>query len=127
MIPVYSVLMSTKGIDATFFVVKDMKRARAFYDAVLGVKPNVVSEEHWVEYVLPDGATFALGYNPGGEFHPGFGVLLGVDNLDEATGRATAAGGNMTGLEMGGRICKSRECIDTEGNYLYLHERLTEG
>lgn len=118
--------MSTRGIDATFFVVKDMKRARAFYDALLGKQPNVFSEEHWVEYEFPDGATFALGYNPGADWRAGAGILLGVDDLAEASERAKKAGGTLTGVEFGGKICKAVECIDTEGNYVYLHERFAQ-
>jgi predicted enzyme related to lactoylglutathione lyase len=114
--------MDTRGIDATFLLVKEMPRARAFYDALLEREPDTASE-HWCEYTLPDGATLALGYHPGMEWRPGVGVLLGVTSLDTATRRAAAAGGTMTGVEMGGRICKSAECLDTEGNSLYLHER----
>ncbi|MFN2449378.1 MAG: VOC family protein [Candidatus Baltobacteraceae bacterium] len=115
--------MSTRGIDATFFQVKDMKRARAFYDAILGVAPNVMSEEYWAEYTFADGTTFAVAYNPSAPWRGGSGVLLGVDNLEEAARRAQENGGTLTGVEFGGKICKSKECIDTEGNYLYLHER----
>ncbi len=126
MFPFYSWGMSIRGIDATFFLVKDMKRARAFYDQLLGIAPNVMHEEYWVEYDLPNGTTFALGFNPGAEWRSGAGVLLGVDNLEDASERAKSGGGTMTGVEMGGGGCKSRECIDTEGNYVYLHELIAK-
>jgi len=117
--------MSTRGIDATFFVVKDMTRARAFYDTILEKEPNTTSE-YWAEYELADGATFALGYNPGADWRAGAGILLGVDNLTDASERAKKAGGTLTGVEFGGKICKAVECIDTEGNYLYFHERFAQ-
>ena len=115
--------MSTRGIDVTFFLVKDMKRARAFYDALFEKPPTtVMSEDYWSEYEFGDGSTFAVAFNPGAEWRGGSGLLLGVDGLDAAAERVKSAGGTVTGVEMGGRTCKAKECIDTEGNYLYLHE-----
>ena len=120
--PTYDDGMDTRGIDATFFLVKEMNRARAFYDVLLEKTPAIASE-HWAEYELADGTTFALGFHPGMEFKPSFGLLLGVSSLDAAKQRATTAGATLTGVEMGGEICKSAEIVDTEGNSLYLHQR----
>lgn len=122
--PTYHFRMDTRGIDATFFIVKDMNRARAFYSALLEKQPDT-SSEHWAEYELSDGSTLALGYHPSMEWKPGAGVLLGVSSLGAAKQRAESAGGTFTGVEFGGEKCKSLECVDTEGNSLYLHERFT--
>ena len=70
-VPTYHSLMDTRGVDATFFLVKEMPRARAFYDARLEQKPDPASE-HWCEYTMSDGSTFALGFHPGMEFTPSF-------------------------------------------------------
>lgn len=121
-VPTYHLGMDTRGVDATFFIVKEMPRARAFYDALLEQQPDPAGD-HWCEYTMSDGSTFALGFHPSMEFKPSFGLLLGVKSLDEAKKRAEAAGGKLTGVEMGGEICKSAEVVDTEGNSLYLHER----
>jgi len=112
-----------RGIDATFLLVKDMKRARTFYDGLLGIEPSTVHAEYWAEYELPDGATFALGNNPSADWRPGSGILLGIEGLDEGMQRVKDLGGTVTDVEMNGESCKAHECIDTEGNYLYLHER----
>ncbi|MBV9270765.1 MAG: hypothetical protein JO165_06720, partial [Candidatus Eremiobacteraeota bacterium] len=44
--------IATHGIDVVFFTVKDMRRARAFYEALFDVRPGIDSE-YWVEYELP--------------------------------------------------------------------------
>ena len=115
--------MKTRGIDATFFLVKDMKRARAFYDGLFGMKPATEHAEYWAEYELPDGATFALGNNPSADWRSSAGLLLGIEDLEDGMKRVKELGGSVTDVEMNGEKCKAHECIDTEGNYLYLHER----
>lgn len=125
-LPPYNEYMEIRGIDATFLLVKDMNRARRFYDALLEKNPDTASE-HWAEYELSDGSTLALGYHPGMEWRPGAGVMLGVADLQKACDRAASAGGTLTGAEFGGERCKSRECLDSEGNALYFHERFARG
>jgi predicted enzyme related to lactoylglutathione lyase len=111
-----------RGLDVVFYTVQDMRRARAFYEGLFGL-PIGVESEHWVEYELPDGATFALAHDPQGGWKEGHGLMLGVSNMDDAVERAKALGAAITDRKFEGPSCRAAECIDTEGNYVYFHQR----
>jgi predicted enzyme related to lactoylglutathione lyase len=111
-----------RGLDVVFYTVKDMARARAFYEGLLGIQPSMDSE-YWVEYELPDGATFALANDPQGGWKEGHGLMLGVADRDDAAKRAKELGGTITDRQFEGASCGAYECIDPEGNYIYLHQR----
>ncbi len=112
---------SLRGLDVVFYIVKDMARARAFYESLFGLRPSVESE-YWVEYELPDGATFALANDPQG-WKEGHGLMLGVVDRNACAERAKQLGGTITDRKFESASCGAFECIDPEGNYLYLHER----
>jgi len=114
--------IATRGIDVVFFTVKDMQRARRFYEALFDVKPGIESE-YWVEYELPDGSTFALANDPVGGWHEGRCVMFGVPNIDEAVARAASLGASKLDREFDSPGCRSAALIDTEGNMLLFHER----
>ena len=113
-----------RGLDAVFYKVKDMGRARAFYEALLGVKPSIESE-YWVEYDLPDGTTFALANDPEG-WTEGHGLMLGAVDREQLAARAKELGGTITDRKFETDSCGAYECIDPEGNYLYFHQRKAE-
>ncbi len=111
-----------RGLDVVFYTVKDMKRARAFYEGLFDWRTGMESE-YWVEYELPDGATFALTQDPSAGWKEGHGIMLGVSDVSQASERAKQLGGQITERTFDGPACTAAECIDTEGNYLYLHQR----
>jgi predicted enzyme related to lactoylglutathione lyase len=114
--------LALRGLDVVFYTVKDMPRARAFYEGLLGMKPSMESD-YWVEYDLPDGATFALAHDPQGGWKEGHGLMLGVEDRDRAAQRAKQLGGTITDRKFEGASCGAYECIDPEGNYVYFHQR----
>jgi predicted enzyme related to lactoylglutathione lyase len=109
-----------RGLDAIFYAVKDMKRARSFYEQLFGLSPSSESE-YWVEYELPDGSTFALAADPNG-WKEGRGLMLGVTDRARTAERAKQLGGTITDREFESSGCGAYECIDPEGNYLYFHQ-----
>ncbi|HET9393407.1 MAG TPA: VOC family protein [Candidatus Rubrimentiphilum sp.] len=111
-----------RGFDVVFYTVKDMKRARAFYEGLFDWKTGVESD-YWVEYELPDGSTFALANDPSAGWKEGHGIMFGVPNMNQAAERAEQLGGKITDRKFEGPSCGAAECIDPEGNYLYLHQR----
>jgi predicted enzyme related to lactoylglutathione lyase len=111
-----------RGLDVVFYTVKDMSRARAFYESLFELKPSIESD-HWVEYDLPDGTAFALAHDPQGGWKEGHGLMLGVTNREEAARRAKELGGTITERRFESPVCAAYECVDPEGNYLYLHQR----
>ena len=114
--------IATRGIDVIFYTVQDMPRARAFYENLFDATPALQSD-HWVEYELPDGATFALGMDPREGWKQGNGVMFGVPSVEEAVARATSLGGHLIDREFEGPNCKAAGIVDTEGNHLYVHQR----
>jgi predicted enzyme related to lactoylglutathione lyase len=114
--------IALRGIDVMFYTVKDMARARAFYEGLFTVLPGLESE-YWVEYELPDGATFALANDPQGGWKEGHGLMIGVPDIAQAAQRAKELGGTITDRKFEGASCGAVECVDTEGNYVYFHER----
>jgi predicted enzyme related to lactoylglutathione lyase len=110
-----------RGLDVVFYAVKDMPRARAFYEGLFGIKPSMESE-YWVEYDLPDGTTFALANDPNG-WKEGHGLMLGVTDRAKTAERAKQLGGTITDRQFESQSCGAFECIDPEGNYLYFHQR----
>lgn len=111
-----------RGLDVVFYTVKDMARARTFYEALFGLKPGIESD-YWVEYDLPDGTTFALANDPQGGWREGHGLMLGVTDRNATAERAKQLGGTITDRQFETATCGAHECIDPEGNYLYFHQR----
>jgi predicted enzyme related to lactoylglutathione lyase len=113
---------SLRGLDVVFYTVKEMGRARAFYEGLFGLKASVESD-YWVEYDLPDGATFALAHDPQGGWKEGHALMLGVNDRSAIAERAKQLGGKITDRQFESASCGAFECIDPEGNYLYFHQR----
>jgi predicted enzyme related to lactoylglutathione lyase len=111
-----------RGLDVVFYTVKDMGRARKFYEGLFGLKPSMESG-YWVEYDLPDGSTFALANDPQGGWKEGHGLMLGVTDRSASAEKAKQLGGTITDRQFESSGCGAYECIDPEGNYLYLHQR----
>ena len=110
-----------RGLDVVFYTVKDLGRARAFYETLFDLKPSMESE-YWVEYDLPDVTTFALANDPQG-WKEGHGLMLGVTDREAVAARAKELGGTITDRQFESASCGAFECIDPEGNYLYFHQR----
>ncbi len=115
-----------RGIDAVYYMVKDVARARAFYEGALGFVPTFVSESgEWtgVEYELPSGQTFGLGKNGDAPWRECGGVMLSVHDVADVTDRVPKAGGKILGGPFETSVCTMTWCEDTEGNTICLHHR----
>lgn len=117
-------------ITETAFVcypVRDMKRARAFYEKILGLKTDSKPMKDgggvWVEYVN-GGDAFALGKMKG--FNPRFdGACLAfeVKDFDAMVKRLKK---NKIAFKMGPMetpVCHMAMFKDTEGNAVMIHKR----
>ncbi len=115
-----------KDIAFTCYPVTDMKRARAFYEGVLGLVPDHRPDgdsEFWVEYTIGNGA-FALGKMDG--FIPNAeAACLGfeVDDFPATVAKLESAGipFNMKPFETS--ICFMASLKDPEGNSVMIHKR----
>lgn len=114
--------IAARGLDVVFYTTKDMARARKFYENLFDLKTGMESD-HWVEYELPDGSTFALAHDPVGGWTEGNGLMFGVPDMDEAVALAKGLGAELLERKFESPGCRAAGIKDTEGNYLYLHER----
>lgn len=116
--------MKATRIAFTGIPVTDMKRARAFYEGVLGLQ---VSGEYgdgvWIEYeVGPD--TLALG-SVGDQWLPsdqGTSVALEVDDFEEAIRKLKVAVIRFAAEPMETPVCHMAVVQDPDGNKVIIHK-----
>lgn len=110
----------------TCYPVRDMKRARQFYETVLNLVPSSaydVGPNSWVEYDL-NGTTFTLGYMEDGPQPSTDGGLMAfeVANFDDTIQALKEAGTTfrLEAFETPG--CRMAVVLDSEGNSLMVHQ-----
>ena len=105
--------------------VTDIKRARAFYEGLLGLKPTMESAGGmWVEYDI-GAATFGIGcygdvWKPSSE---GTCVAFEVDNLDAEVSRLKSKGVPIHMDVTTTPVCRFAIVCDPDGNKVLLHKR----
>ena len=119
-----------KITDVAFFAyaVSDMKKARAFYEGVLGLKPNAeydgTGNPNWVEYDIGT-ATLGVGCAPG-MWDPspkGASAALEVENFEEALATVNQKKIPITMGPHDFPSCRMVVIADPDGNRLTLHKR----
>jgi len=110
------------------YPVTDLKRARAFYEGVLGLKQTHVfgnpEETAWIEYEIADVA-LAIG-NGAPEWKPspgGGSVALEVDDWDAAISDLKAAGVQFYAEPFETPVCHMAIVADPDGNSIVVHKR----
>ena len=117
-----------KVIELAFccYAVTDMKRARAFYEGVLGLKPTTVNDsEHgqWTEYEL---GPYALAIGSAPAFKPspdGCTAALEVEDFDKAIEHLRAKSVKFRIEPMQTRVCRMAMIFDPDGNTICIHKR----
>jgi predicted enzyme related to lactoylglutathione lyase len=105
--------------------VRDIKRAREFYESTLGLKPTMESAGGmWVEYTI-GGSTFAIGcygdvWKPSSD---GTAVAFEVDNVDAEIARLKSKGVKVVMEPMDTPVCKFGIIHDPDGNPILIHKR----
>lgn len=108
------------------YAVTDMKRARPFYEGVLGLKPTTVMEtEHgsWVEYEFGPYA-LAIGSSP--MFKPGpdgCSAALEVEDFDEAISQLKLNNVKFRVEACRTPVCRMAMVFDPDGNTICIHKR----
>jgi predicted enzyme related to lactoylglutathione lyase len=124
--PTTTKISAPRGLDAVYYMVKDLARARRFYEEGLGFQPTSVSDSgEWqgVEYELATGQAFGLGKSDSTPWRECGGVLIAVDNVEEHTKRVSEFGGKVHMAPSESPVCFMSWCEDTEGNTFALHHR----
>jgi predicted enzyme related to lactoylglutathione lyase len=122
----FTKISGPRGIDAVYYMVKDVARARKFWEEVVGFVPVHVAEGgEWegAEYEMPTGQTFGIGKNGDTPWTQSGGMMLSVHDVAEAAKRVAEGGGKVLMGPMDTPVCVMAWCIDTEGNSFSLHHR----
>lgn len=114
--------ISTTGFDFVMYLVRDMAKARTFYEGLFDLKPGQFDRDNFVEYDLSDGNTFALAVAPGGDFAQCGGAMFAVPDIEQGAQRVKDLGGTFF-ISFSGQVCTSAWCADPDGNRFGLHKR----
>ena len=121
--------MQVTEIAFSVYPVTDLKRARAFYEGTLGLKPGMVYEGEgvgWIEYEIGPGVV-AIG--AGSEhFKPssnGGSVALEVNDFDQAIKELREAGTKFVIEPLDFPGCRMAAVLDPDGNTITIHRRKT--
>lgn len=128
--------MLSESVVTTMLPVRDMERARAFYESRLGLKPGGLRPDGKFVYAV-GGSTLALFPKPEGTKADHTAVSFRVDDIGAAIAALERAGVvfedyDLPGLKTVDHVCvlgaeKAAWFKDTEGNYLCIHEDIAEG
>ena len=114
-----------KGVDAAYYLVKDLDRATKFYNDFLGMEPTLTVPDMVTEYTFAGNESFGL-YKPSdGEWETSHGMLFAVDDIKSAVDDYKKRG---IKFEEDGRIDETPGCFmafgeDSEGNRFVVHQR----
>ncbi len=121
-------MLKVTEITFTCYPVTDMKRARGFYEGVLGLKPTMVVGEpsgmQWTEYDIGPG-TLALGAGaPDWKPTPtGCSAGLEMEDFDAAITELRAKGVKFKMEPFPTPVCQMAFIFDPEGNLICIHKR----
>ena len=110
-----------KEIAFTGSSVTDMKRARAFYEDVLGLKPGEeMAGGKWIEYEV-GGGTFAItNIDP---TSLGTAVAFEVDDMDATIDKLKQSGAKFLFDKSETPVCWIAIVYDPDGNKVVIHKR----
>ena len=108
----------------TVYPVKDIAKAKAFYESVLGLKLTHDFRGEWLEYDLGD-STFAITsidmqHTPGAK---GAVVAFEVSDLEAFMKRLKELGVTFVLDVMETPVCRMAVIADPDGNHLIIHKR----
>lgn len=126
--------MLTKAPVTTMLPVKDLNRAREFYEKKLGLKPLGSRQDGKFLFAGGDGGTLALFPKPEGTKAEHTAVSFLVKDIAREIKELEARGVAFEDYDFPGLKTENHVCVlgsekaawfkDTEGNYLCLHEDL---
>jgi len=124
--------MLTKAAVTTMLPVKDLNRAREFYEKKLGLKPLGSRQDGKFLFAGGDGGTLALFPKPEGTKAEHTAVSFLVKDIAREIKELAARGVVFEDYDFPGLKTENHVCVlgsekaawfkDTEGNYLCLHE-----
>ena len=126
--------MLTDAPVTTMLPVKDLNRAREFYEKKLGLKPLGLRQDGKFQFAGGTGGVIALFPKDGGTKADHTAVSFQVKNMEQAVKDLKSRGVvfedyDFPGLKTVNHVCvlgseKAAWFKDTEGNYLCIHEEI---
>lgn len=115
-----------KKVAFTMYPVKDLERAKDFYQTHLGLTPSKLSANGaWVEYDLPDGGCFTL-TNLAKDVTPssnsGGSVAFEVDDIEQLVEKLKKDNVTIKVDLFQSPVCQIAIILDSEGNAVTLHQ-----
>src|SRR4030095_5849219 len=112
----------------TMSPVRDMARARAFYEETLGLGPSRNgATSPWVEFDLPGGGCLAIttvtDQEPSAK--AGGTIAFEVDDLSALVPEYKARGFPFPADDIESPVCRMAVCLDPDGNSIILHKLKT--
>jgi len=111
----------------TMYPIRDVARARAFYEETLGLKRGSMGNHdggYWIEYDLPEGGCLALtNFVPDEPAAAAGGTIaLEVADLDKLIADLKAKNVTFKSDVIHSPVCRMAVILDSEGNSILLHE-----
>lgn len=110
----------------TMYPVKDLQRARTFYEETLGLpKAKELGGGKWLEFDLPQGGCFAItsmvdGVEPSAA--AGGAIAFEVADIESLVADLKAKGVTFKMDLFSSPVCRMAVCLDPDGNGFMLHE-----
>lgn len=116
-----------KKVAFTMYPIRDVDRARVFYENKLGLKIGShgnQGDKHWIEYDLPGGGCIALtNFIPDEPSAKAGGTIaLEVADLDALIADLESKDVVFTSDIIPSPVCRMAVCLDSEGNSILLHQ-----
>ncbi|HEY5810287.1 MAG TPA: VOC family protein [Povalibacter sp.] len=111
----------------TMYPIRDVARARAFYEETLGLKHGSMGnqgEQYWIEYDLPQGGCFALTNFVPDEPSAAAGgtIAFEVEDLDQLIADLKSKNVTFKSDIIHSPVCRMAVILDSEGNSILLHQ-----
>ncbi|MBI5631119.1 MAG: VOC family protein [Elusimicrobia bacterium] len=112
-----------KHIAFTMYPVKDMPRARQFYEGGLGLKLTNNFRDQWVEYHLNNGcfAITTMAEDVAPSANSGGSIAFEVDDVDVMVDKLRARKAVVKMEPFSTPVCRMAVVLDPEGNAISIH------
>jgi predicted enzyme related to lactoylglutathione lyase len=116
-----------KKVAFTMYPIRDVARARGFYEETLGLKRGSMGNQgdnYWIEYDLPQGGCFALTNFVTDEPSAAAGgtIAFEVEDLDAVIADLKAKNVTFKSDVIQSPVCRMAVILDSEGNSILLHQ-----
>lgn len=114
-----------KHIAFTMYPVKDMARARRFYEEDLGLKLTNNFRDQWVEYHLDNGcfAITTMAEDVAPSANSGGSIAFEVDDVDAMVNKLRGKKAVIKMEPFSTPVCRMAVILDPEGNAISIHAK----